>query len=734
VPHFPRSLGEGGDTFASVELDDVEHLPQVVESTRIEIFDTGGPISANVPLDAHALATFDRPKIIEGRLPRPNAPEEVALNWVRAEALGIDVGDTVRIRFPLVHPSPGHQYENIPFRVVGTEAQPGGFPPFLTETPGALMSPAFARVHGSDLGGFSVSLVRLRRGFADIPSFLGGLHRLAHHKVLFIERQDNQAANVQRSFHLQAVALWLLAGLTGVVALLVFGQTLARQTFLESNENTTLSSLGMTRSQLVGVAFLRAGIVAVGGAIVAVAIAAVASPLFPTGLARVAEPYPGFHTDPVALGFGVLGVVAIVLVLSGFPAWQAATRYQTEHHGASAERPSAVAAAAERVGLPVSGVAGVRMALERGRGRTAVPVRTAVGGVVVGVAALAAALTFGASLSHLLDTPRLYGLTWNLQLGTSQDFPSRQFKADLIRVAKSDPRIAAFGLGTSGLGMSVDRLSVDGIALYHDRGSVRVPILSGRGPRTGHEIALGPKTLDRLHKHMGDTVRVGIFGSRPKPLRIVGEAVIPPVGDVGRFGEGALVDYRAAPYLVRGAPPADTLFVRTAPGVDPLSLGRSLVHEIRHGQPYLQLPSRPNDLVNFGRVQNLPLLLSALVALMAAATLAHVLVTSIRRRRRDLAILKTLGFERGQLTGTVAWQATTLTLLSLAIGLPLGVAAGRWVWSAFATSLGILPSPAIPLAAVLIALPATIALANLIAFLPGRAAGRVQAATVLRTE
>src|SRR5207248_7097251 len=125
-------------------------------------------------------------------------------------------------------------------------------------------------------------------------------------------------------------------------------------------------------------------------------------------------------------------------------------------------------------------------------------------------------------------------------------------------------------------------------------------------------------------------------------------------------------------------------------------------------QPYVQIPSKPNDLVNFGRVQNLPLFLAVLVALMAAATLAHVLVTAIRRRRRDLAILKTLGFQRGQLTSVVTWQATTLSLVALAIGIPLGVAAGRWTWSAFANTLGIVPSPATPLATALLAVPVTL--------------------------
>jgi ABC-type lipoprotein release transport system permease subunit len=151
-------------------------------------------------------------------------------------------------------------------------------------------------------------------------------------------------------------------------------------------------------------------------------------------------------------------------------------------------------------------------------------------------------------------------------------------------------------------------------------------------------------------------------------------------------------------------------------------------------QPYVQVPSKPNDLVNFGRVQNFPLFLALLVALMAAATLAHVLVTSIRRRRRDLAILKTLGFQNGQLTTTLAWQSTTLAIIAILIGVPLGVAAGRWVWTTFADQLGILPSPAVPVMALFIIIPATVLLANVIAYLPGRAAGRVKAATVLRTE
>jgi hypothetical protein len=56
---------------------------------------------------------------------------------------------------------------------------------------------------------------------------------------------------------------------------------------------------------------------------------------------------------------------------------------------------------------------GIRLALHRGAGRTAVPVRSAVASAAVGVAALSAAIVFAASLSHLLASPALYGVTWH---------------------------------------------------------------------------------------------------------------------------------------------------------------------------------------------------------------------------------------------------------------------------------------------------------------------------------
>ena len=110
------------------------------------------------------------------------------------------------------------------------------------------------------------------------------------------------------------------------------------------------------------------------------------------------------------------------------------------------------------------------------------------------------------------------------------------------------------------------------------------------------------------------------------------------------------------------------------------------------------------------------------------------LVTAVRRRRRDLALLKTLGLVRRQVLSVVEWQALSLAGVAVAIGVPLGLLAGRWAWVLFASSAGLAPAASIPLPLVLLTIPVTAALAAGIAVGPGRAAARVRAAVVLRAE
>jgi ABC-type antimicrobial peptide transport system permease subunit len=214
-------------------------------------------------------------------------------------------------------------------------------------------------------------------------------------------------------------------------------------------------------------------------------------------------------------------------------------------------------------------------------------------------------------------------------------------------------------------------------------------------------MSLGVKTLRDAHAHIGSTVHLSItaIAGGGAPFTVVGTVVIPPNSDTARLGSGGVVTddgiKRMIPPGFKNRPPHSDLAFRFAPGVNKARAMAKITKEFGNNYGII-LPQRPTDLVNFGQVQNLPLFLAGLVGVLAAATLAHTLVTSIRRRRRDLAILKMLGFVPAQVRWAVAWQATTFVSVALLIGLPAGIAVGRVTWSAFASNLGTLPEPVTP--------------------------------------
>ena len=82
----------------------------------------------------------------------------------------------------------------------------------------------------------------------------------------------------------------------------------------------------------------------------------------------------------------------------------------------------------------------------------------------------------------------------------------------------------------------------------------------------------------------------------------------------------------------------------------------------------------------------------------------------------------------------VSWQASALAAAALLVGLPLGILAGRWSWDLFAGSVGVARQADVPVPLVLLAIPAALVLANLIAAGPGWAAARIRPALVLRSE
>lgn len=751
--YYAQVAREWGDDIVTMSVVAGLPLAPLGQGGEIDFASSGNALA---PVDPRVGFTVDRPQLVTGRLPALDAPDEAMVNEPLAELLGLRVGSTLPMGVLRSMPEgPDVEPDVTPITVTVV-----GIGRFIEEVvPTAkfdaaerlLMSPAAYRAYGApnDLF-FDVALVRLRDG-VDIAAFRASAIRLARSlegggggEILFADHVQRNR-RVERTIHPQAVALWLFAGFAGLAGFLVLGQALSRQLHADADDVAVLCTLGMTRSQLMGLALLRTAAIAVVAAAVAVATAILLSPLFPIGAARRAELHPGVEVNLAVLAAGAGVIVVLLLLRAGVPAWRLASSSGggPEANLRESDRPGLVARALASVPLSPAATAGVRMAVEPGGGRSAVPVRATLVGAMVALAAVAAALTFASNLDRVVTTPALYGRTWDLLYDSGFGALVRE---PVEAVLDDSPAVAGWSGGfygeTAVAGKAVTAISTDG--------PVVPAIVEGRRPESSNEVVLGASTLERTGRGIGDRVTLSL-GGEDRSMQVVGRAVFPAMGR-GSFpstglGEGVLTTGGAlepAPesagretndffnyYLIELRPDATTPQLR--------ALERDLLPLCDEQQACgFSLDAteweRPAEITNLDRIRWTPAVLAGLLAALAVATVGHTLVTSIRRRRRDLAVLKTLGFERRQVSAAVAWQATTFALIAVLVGVPAGIALGRVAWRALAEQLGIVPDVVTPSLALIAALPATVVLANLSAVVPGWLAGRVRPATVLRSE
>ena len=278
--------------------------------------------------------------------------------------------------------------------------------------------------------------------------------------------------------------------------------------------------------------------------------------------------------------------------------------------------------------------------------------------------------------------------------------------------------------------------------------TVQPPLLSGHGLDASNQVVLGATTMAEFHAHLGDTVTVSSGGRKPIHLTIVGTATMPAIGTQSEhleMGTGALLEYNLIPAAARNLqqstiPGPNAFLIRVRPGANPTLVGRSLrridakLNASPDSSGGVVGVLRPAEIANYRSIGTVPSLLGGALAVGAVVALGLTLVASVRRRRRDLALLKTLGFTQRQLAATVAWQSTIAVALGIVVGIPLGIVAGRTLWNLFARNIHAVPAPSIPvLDVVLIALGALL-LANAVAAIPGRIAARTPTALILRTE
>jgi hypothetical protein len=745
----------------------VARLPEVASADAAAFLQMSLPVPGASPFSGMVAeassfggegVAINRVKIDAGRTFDAADPRAVMINQQLADRAHVRPGGTLHlIGYPQRNGNPDVAHAvRLAFRVSAIVTFADEIVPVAGELgePRVLLSPAFSRTPRAQsfnpAGGGAY--VVLRPG-ADAVAFTGKAATLARRyrvgSVQVVHLATAHAAT-QRAIRPEGAALAIFAALAGLIALAIIGQLLSRQLVLDSAEFPVLRALGMGRSDLAVLSLARVAIVTTAGAAVAVAVAVAASPLMPIGPARFAEPSPGAEVNLAILGAGFT-LIAIAPLLAVTPAAvRAAARGALGlAEPAAPVRPSRLGSALGLAGS-VPGSLGVRMAFQPGHGRTTVPVRSAFVGTMMAVAAVVAAMVFGASLLGLVGTPHRYGQNWAQQLDMQVGSVPLTFGTRVLAKVRGLTGYAGGDYGQvsiAALGSSRGAV-VPAIGLDQLRETGFLTLLAGRVPARPGEIALGPRTLRTLGLHLGQRVEVGANGRTPSPMRVVGSAVLAGFkvggGSATDLGTGAVVpaSVLSQPNAPFCGPPQtcyNFFLLRYRPGTDLRAAGRRLQTVVtRAGCPrglcLVTTDQRPSDIQNYTGVRDTPLILGAVLVLLGVGTLAHVLLSGVRRRRRDFAVLKALGLRRSQLLRLVAWQASALAAAPVLAGLPLGLLVGRWAWLVFANSAGVGSAADVPAVLVLLIIPVTLILANLIAAGPGWTAARVRPALVLRSE
>jgi FtsX-like permease family len=276
--------------------------------------------------------------------------------------------------------------------------------------------------------------------------------------------------------------------------------------------------------------------------------------------------------------------------------------------------------------------------------------------------------------------------------------------------------------------------SIESFGLERRFGDALPVATKGRMPTRVDEVAFGARTMRQLHTAIGQSITATSLHGLKHQLHVVGQTLLPSLNsNAPALGadDGAAFTRAGLDRLDPGQQSEiDFALVDLAPHATFADLRRTF----SSSDYTVTAAAPPGYIASYGNVEKTPLVLAGMLTLLGIGVLAHLLVTSVRARSRELAVLKTLGCTRNQLLIMVVWQALLLTAIALTVGLTAGVLLGRAAWTHFAVGLGLPPVVNIPAAQLAAIIAIGLTLAAFIASIPARAATQVVPAQMLRAE
>ena len=685
------------------------------------------------------LGGWDRPLrsiLLDGRHPRPDRADEVLVSGIGAAKAGIAPGDRLTVRL-----LGGEQFDQqVAKRVtvtgIGAESLDVAADAAYDRS-AIIFTPAFVRENASDLQAWSSTRLVAAPGTAN--------------EVLVSQIQESGwnadevfadvRSRVQDALRPLTITLGLLGSLVLLATLVVVGQALARQSDAGSDEANAVRSMGFSPSQSRALDVFSLASVALPGATVAVAVAIALSPLFPAGSVRRLEPERGLSADFTVLAVGTLTVVVALLLFDRFGAGRS-----TRVRSVAPPRLAALAAA----GAPIG--AGVRLAVggtnvERRRFWTTVALSASALAMVVG------GLAFVGALDRVSDEPARYGVGWDLTTRNAfGEVPPDEVR-DLVRDVDEIEGVAGSGVTPVLINGEV---AVPAMPFLPITAEIWPTVVRGTTPRNDDEVLVGEAVMERIGGAIGDTLRIELpFGGtdgggdpegEPPEVKVVGVAIFPSVelagADPTRLDNGLAMTWARYQSLRDAAAEfgdsmPDLILFDLAEGTEAASMIKQFpegMPEVGGFAPTEWLPSlAPAEVLETDRATPLIWAVIVFLGVTVVATIGHAVATTVRRRRGDYAVLKALGFQRRQVLSAVAFQSTATVVLALLMGVPVGVALGRSAWRIFADLIGVVDSPLVPVAALVVVVVGALAVTALVAMIPGVKAGRVPA-LVLRDE
>lgn len=719
---------------------------------------------------------MDRPAVHEGRMPTRSA--EVLVNVDLANAHDIAIGDELTVTFwraadIINETSNEHRLVGIePATVVGigvfpNEPLPDGVYPRRRALVSADLAERYdclGTVPAGERSVLEIVAALFPEGCSTVysrysVSFHGGDASVAAAQAAYLQAADELNAamptdaaeagfayflqgattaevrdRVERSTRPTVASITALGVFGGALTLVLAGLAVARELRRADAVQQGWWRLGVGARQRAVVVGAPLALTALCAMLVSAVAAWWLSPVGPVGAVRDVDPAPTREMTAWSwLGLLVVGTGLVLLIIVLTAGW--ARRMRAGHAPSTRVAPAVVLPTTARPELAF----GTRAALSRNNGSGVI-----LGGGIVAIGVFVAAAVFGTSLSSLISNPERYGWPWDAAAvgGLGYGF----LDLDTIEATIDDhAEIESWSAVAFSTSITLDGTQVTALIGHDQRGTTdSIVVADGRLPRDAEEIALGRHTARQLDVGIGGTVVLAGSFLEPRPVTVTGLVVLPALGSIaadttgpghGMFATGDLLDPGRLDTFA-------TFFgFHAAPGIEPGPLLDDLGLELPSapGAPddpafFYEGPVRPPEIVDATSMQAIPLTVGALMVVAVTVGLSISILVSVRSRRREIATLRSLGFSSRQLRHGVRVHTLLMAVGAMAVGIPLGVLAGRTLWRSFADQLGVLPDPSTPLPLLFGTVTAGVLLALLAAQLPAVVAARSLPADGLRAE